>query len=429
MTSVVLIGAQWGDEGKGKMTDYLAAQADMVLRCMGGSNAGHTVVANGVTHKLHLIPSGILYPNVTCVIGNGVVVDLKVLLKEIENLHAQNLSTEHLLISEKAHLIMPYHYTMDEYQESLKGDQKIGTTKRGIGPAYMDKVARQGIRLLDLMDKEVFTAKLDYNIKEKNAIFTAAGLEIIDEAKRNEIIKEFMGYAEIFKKYMANTIYIANDAAAAGKKLLFEGAQGTLLDVDHGTYPFVTSSSPTAGGACTGSGVGPTMINRVLGIAKAYSTRVGEGPFPTELFDEVGENIRQSGFEFGTTTGRPRRCGWFDAVVVRYSTLVNGLTDLAVTKLDVLDNLKEIKFCRAYKINGQETNQFPSSLRELNLAKPVIETLPGWECDTTGCRSFEELPENAQKYLLRLEELCQVPISLVAIGPDREQTIVRKPLF
>ena len=297
MTSVVLIGAQWGDEGKGKMTDYLAAQADMVLRCMGGSNAGHTVVANGVTHKLHLIPSGILYPNVTCVIGNGVVVDLKVLLKEIENLHAQNLSTEHLLISEKAHLIMPYHYTMDEYQESLKGDQKIGTTKRGIGPAYMDKVARQGIRLLDLMDKEVFTAKLDYNIKEKNAIFTAAGLEIIDEAKRNEIIKEFMGYAEIFKKYMANTIYIANDAAAAGKKLLFEGAQGTLLDVDHGTYPFVTSSSPTAGGACTGSGVGPTMINRVLGIAKAYSTRVGEGPFPTELFDEVGENIRQSGFE------------------------------------------------------------------------------------------------------------------------------------
>ena len=429
MTSVVIVGAQWGDEGKGKLTDFLASQADMVLRCQGGSNAGHTVVAEGKTHKLHLVPSGILYPGVQCIIGNGVVLDLKVILEEIATLQAQGIDTNHLAISEKAHLIMPYHYTMDEYQEALKGENKIGTTKRGIGPAYMDKIARQGIRLLDLMNWDDFLTRLEYNLKEKNSIFQMHGLPTIEGAEKAKLIEDFRGYREQIAPYVKDTLYLANEAARSGKKLLFEGAQGSHLDIDHGTYPFVTSSNTVAAGVCTGSGVGPTYINRVLGIAKAYCTRVGSGPFPTELFDETGELIRQTGFEFGVTTGRPRRCGWFDAVVVRYSALINGLTDLCITKLDIFDKLPEIKICVGYEYQGQRIDRFPSTLQTIAECKPIYETMPGWLCDTTGCRRFEDLPQNAQNYILRLEELCLTPISVVAVGPDRQQTIIRNPLF
>lgn len=429
MTSVVVVGAQWGDEGKGKLTDFLANQADMVLRCQGGSNAGHTVVVDGVKHALHLIPSGILSADTQCIIGNGVVLDLKVILEEIKNLNDKGISTSHLSISEKAHLIMPYHYTMDEYQEELKGANKIGTTKRGIGPAYMDKIARQGIRLMDLMDWDAFLTRLDYNLKEKNFIFKANGLPTIEGADKEALIAQFKEYREQIRPYVKDTLYMVNDAAKAGKKILFEGAQGALLDIDHGTYPFVTSSNTVAAGVCTGSGLGPTYIDRVLGIAKAYCTRVGSGPFPTELLDEVGEEIRQCGGEFGVTTGRPRRCGWFDAVVVRYSAMICGLTDLCITKLDIFDKLKEIKICVGYELNGEKTDRFPSTTEEIAACKPIYETMPGWQQDTMGIRKFEDLPVNAQKYIKRLEELCDIPVSVVAVGPDRTQTIVRNPLF
>lgn len=429
MTSVIVVGAQWGDEGKGKITDYLAREADIVLRCQGGSNAGHTVVVGGVTHALHLIPCGILNPDTVCVVGNGVVLDLKVALEEIKTLGEQGISCQNLVISEKAHLIMPYHYTMDEYQESLKGDNKIGTTKRGIGPAYMDKAARQGIRLLDLMEWQPFLEKLDYNLKEKNAVFANAGLPIIGEAEKKQIIDEYAAYREQIAPYVGETVYRVNEALADGKRLLFEGAQGSLLDVDHGTYPFVTSSNTVAAGSCIGVGIGPTRINRVLGIAKSYCTRVGAGPFPTELADETGEQIRQLGHEFGVTTGRPRRVGWFDSQVVRYSALVNGMTDLCITKLDILDTLPEIKVCTAYSYQGKVIDRMPSTLAHLAECTPIYETLPGWQADTTACRSFRELPTNAQKYILRLEELTGMPISIVAVGADRESTIVRKEMF
>jgi len=426
MTVAVVVGAQWGDEGKGKITDFLGSQADMVVRCQGGSNAGHTVVSEGITYKLHLVPSGILYPGVSCIIGNGVVVDLGVLLQELDNLAAQGIPTDHLTISQRAHLIMPYHYRMDELQENQKGDAKIGTTKRGIGPAYVDKVARSGIRLEDLFDAELFSDKVDYNLREKNPVLEAAGIE---PCNKEDILTMFREYAERIKPYVSDTIYPINEAVTQNKKVLIEGAQGTLLDIDHGTYPFVTSSHPTAGGACTGSGIGPTQIDKVVGIAKAYATRVGSGPFPTELLDEMGEKIRQKGFEFGVTTGRARRCGWFDVVVARYSVLVNGMTDMVITKLDVLDDLPEIKICSAYECDGEIVNQFPSSLTMLQKCRPIYETMPGWLVDTTGCTSYDELPENAKKYLHRLEELSGVPISIIAVGPDRWQTIVRNPIF
>lgn len=429
MPSVIVIGAQWGDEGKGKITDYLASQADMVLRCQGGSNAGHTVVVDGKKYALHLIPCGILNPNTVNVVGNGVVLDLKVVLDEIKELAAQGFSAKNLVLSEKAHLIMPYHYLMDDYQESLKGDKKIGTTRRGIGPAYMDKTARQGIRLLDLMAWEPFLEKLDYNLKEKNVIFEHAGIPTIEGEAKEALIKEFAEYREQIKPYVGETVYLVNDALKAGKKLLFEGAQGSLLDVDHGTYPFVTSSNTVAAGSCSGVGIGPTAVNRVLGIAKAYCTRVGAGPFPTELIDDMGVKLRSLGNEFGVTTGRPRRVGWFDSVVVRYSALVNGMTDLCITKLDILDSLPEIKVCTAYSYKGQVIDKLPSTLEELSHCTPVYETLPGWQEDTTGCRMFRDLPVNAQKYILRLEELVGVPISIVAVGASRENTIVRTEMF
>lgn len=429
MTSVIVVGAQWGDEGKGKVTDYLASRADMVLRCQGGSNAGHTVVVGGQTHALHLVPCGILNPDTVCVVGGGVVLDLKVVLSEIKTLKEQGFAVNNLIISEKAHLIMPYHYTMDEYQESLKGDKKIGTTKRGIGPAYMDKAARQGIRLLDLLAWEPFLEKLEYNLREKNQIFRLAGLPVIEGEAKEQIIKDFAAYREEIAPYAGETVYMVNEALAAGKKLLFEGAQGSLLDIDHGTYPYVTSSSTVASGSCSGVGIGPTKISNVLGIAKAYCTRVGAGPFPTELEGEAGERLRELGHEFGVTTGRPRRVGWFDSVVVRYSALVNGLTDLCITKLDILDTIAEIKVCVGYELNGEVIKRLPSTLAELAAVRPVYETLPGWLTDTSACRSFEELPELAQKYILRLEELVGVPISMVAVGPDREQTIVRNEIL
>lgn len=429
MTSVIVVGAQWGDEGKGKITDYLAGQADMVLRCQGGSNAGHTIVANGQKYALHLIPSGILNPNTACVVGNGVVLDLKVVLDEIEMLKAEGFSAKNLVISDKAHIIMPYHYTMDEYQESLKGDKKIGTTKRGIGPAYMDKTARQGIRLLDLLAWEPFLEKLEYNLREKNIIFGHAGLPTIEGEARERLIAEYAAYREQIMPYVGETVYRVSEALQAGKKLLFEGAQGSLLDLDHGTYPYVTSSNTVAAGSCIGVGIGPTAINRVLGVAKSYCTRVGEGPFPTELTDDMGVKIRSLGEEFGTTTGRPRRVGWFDSVLVRYSALVNGMTDLCITKMDILDSLPEVKICTAYRYNGEVITRMPSTLEALAECTPVYETMPGWMCDTTGCRMFRDLPVNAQKYILRLEELVGLPISMVAVGAERNSTIVRREMF
>ena len=429
MTSVIVVGAQWGAEGKGKVPGYLARRADMGGRCQGGASAGHTVVVNGQTHALHLVPCGILNPDTVCVVGGGVVLDLKVVLSEIETLKEQGFEVGNLIISEKAHLIMPYHYTMDEYQESLKGDKKIGTTKRGIGPAYMDKAARQGIRLLDLLAWEPFLEKLEYNLREKNQIFRLAGLPVIEGEAKEQIIKDFAAYRERIAPYAGETVYMVNEALAAGKKLLFEGAQGSLLDIDHGTYPYVTSSSTVASGSCSGVGIGPTKISNVLGIAKAYCTRVGAGPFPTELEGEAGEHLRELGHEFGVTTGRPRRVGWFDSVVVKYSALVNGLTDLCITKLDILDTIAEIKICVGYELNGEVVDRLPSTLAELAAVKPVYETMPGWLTDTSACRSFEELPELAQKYILRLEELVGVPISMVAVGPDREQTIVRNEIL
>lgn len=429
MTTIVVVGAQWGDEGKGKVTDFLASQADVVLRCQGGSNAGHTVVANGTTHKLHLIPSGILYPEVACIIGNGTVIDIEVIMQEIDGLQEKGFGVEHLAISERAHIILPYHYTLDALQEEMKADQKIGTTKRGIGPCYADKISRNGIRLVDLMEWDTFIEKLDFNLKEKNALFALYDLPKIEGAAYDELIAKYKVLREKIAPYVKDITETVNEMAVSGKKMLFEGSQGTLLDVDHGTYPFVTSSYPTSGGACTGSGVGPTHIDKVIGIAKAYTTRVGEGPFPTELLDEVGDAVREKGAEFGTTTGRPRRCGWFDAVVCKYATMVNGLTDIALTKLDVLDELAEIKICRAYSYKGEEITSFPSSLKKLAEMTPIYETMPGWQVDTTECKNYDELPENAKNYIERLEELSHCKISIVAVGPDREQTIVRYPLF
>lgn len=427
MSAVVLIGAQWGDEGKGKITDFLAEKADVVVRYQGGNNAGHTVVVGEKEYKLHLIPSGILYADKTCVIGNGVVVDPEVLLKEIKYLEDQGISAKDLKISDRAHVIMPYHIRLDGAEEEKKGNNKIGTTKRGIGPAYMDKAARTGIRMVDLLDKELFKEKLQANLTSKNEILTK--IYGVDGFEENEIMEKFEGYIKKLESSVVDTSVIVNDAIEGGKNVLFEGAQGTLLDVEQGTYPFVTSSYPIAGGACIGAGVGPTKINKVLGVAKAYTTRVGEGPFPTELFDEVGKLIRDEGHEYGTTTGRPRRCGWFDVVIMRYTVRVSGLTDMAITKMDVLDKLDKIKICTGYDYRGETLKDFPASLKVLAECKPIYEEMDGWKQDTTNARTFEDLPENAQKYIKRLEELSGVKASIIAVGPKRSQTIVREEIY
>ena len=424
MAGIVLVGAQWGDEGKGKITDLIAYDMDLVVRFQGGNNAGHTVIHGGRTLKLHLIPSGIMYPHITPVIGNGVVIDPKVLLEEMDRLEADGLSTRRLRISTNAHLIMPYHRDLDGASERRLGSNEIGTTRRGIGPAYMDKAQRTGIRVQDLDDEKIFRAKLEVALAETNDILTKVyGMPAYTV---DQIAEEYLGYAERIRPHIAETSQMINQALRTDQWVLFEGAQGTLLDLDHGTYPFVTSSSPTAGGACTGAGVGPRAIDRVLGIAKAYITRVGSGPFPTELFDETGELLTRIGGEYGTTTGRRRRCGWFDGVIARYSVQINGLTDLVITKLDVLSELDTIKVCVAYEYDGRRYNELPSSQTAFHHAKPIYEELPGWREDITHCRTFEELPKNARDYIEFLEDIAEVPVSMIAVGPEREQTIMRR---
>jgi adenylosuccinate synthase len=427
MAAVVLIGSQWGDEGKGKITDFLAEKANLIVRYQGGNNAGHTVVANGEEFKLHLIPSGILYEDKTCVIGNGVVIDPKVLLDELDYLAKRGIKTGKLLISSNAQVIMPYHRILDGLEEEARGDHKIGTTKRGIGPAYMDKASRIGIRIIDLLDKEEFADKLRHNLVEKNNLFQKIyGKEALEF---DGIYEDYMGYAEQIRSMVADSSLVIDVSIRAGEKVLFEGAQGTLLDIDHGTYPYVTSSNPIAGGACVGAGIGPTRIDRVIGVIKAYTTRVGEGPFPTELLDEIGEQMRANGHEFGTTTGRPRRCGWFDAVIARYAVRVSGISDFAVTKLDVLTGFETLKICVGYRVNEEIIHEFPQSQKIFKQCQPVYEEMPGWHEDLTHVRRFEDLPEAAKNYILRIEALTGVQATLVAIGPGREQTIVRGEMF
>ncbi len=435
MPSTVLVGAQWGDEGKGKITDLIASDFDYVVRFQGGNNAGHTVIHGDKKLALHLMPSGVMYENAVPVIGNGVVIDPGVLVKEMAMLEAEGISCERLKISCDAHVIMPYHKDLDGADEKRLGKNQIGTTKRGIGPCYQDKAARKGIRIQDLFDEKVFRLKVETALAQKNPILEKIyGLHTYTV---EEICEEYLPYARILKPYMAETAQMLNDALRAGKSILFEGAQGTLLDIDHGTYPYVTSSSCCAGGAATGTGVGPTAINRVLGIEKAYITRVGGGPFPTELkFSEDGgtgqdaidgELLCSEGHEFGVTTGRKRRCGWFDAVIARYAAEVNGLTDVALTKLDVLSAFDTIKVCVAYECEGVRYDHFPMQQSVLFHAKPIYEELPGWKgIDITGCRTYEELPENTRAYIEHLEEITGVSMSIVSVGPDRDQTIMRR---
>nr|MDF9460215.1 adenylosuccinate synthase [Bacillus pumilus] len=427
MSSVVVVGTQWGDEGKGKITDFLSENAEVIARYQGGNNAGHTIKFDGVTYKLHLIPSGIFYQEKTCVIGNGMVVDPKALVTELAYLHERNVSTDNLRISNRAHVILPYHLKLDEVEEERKGANKIGTTKKGIGPAYMDKATRIGIRVADLLDREVFEEKLARNLEEKNRLlekmYDTEGFKIED------ILDEYYEYGQQVKKYVVDTSVVLNDALDEGRRVLFEGAQGVMLDIDQGTYPFVTSSNPVAGGVTIGSGVGPTKIQHVVGVSKAYTTRVGDGPFPTELHDEIGDQIREVGREYGTTTGRPRRVGWFDSVVVRHARRVSGITDLSLNSIDVLTGIETLKICVAYKLNGEITEEFPASLNELAKCEPVYEEMPGWTEDITGVKNLSELPENARHYLERISQLTGIPLSIFSVGPDRSQTNVVRGVY
>ncbi len=424
MPGIVLVGAQWGDEGKGKITDLIADDFDYVVRFQGGNNAGHTVIHGDRTLKLHLIPSGIMYPNITPVIGNGCVIDPKVLLQEMDGLEQDGLSTRKLLISSNAHLIMPYHRDLDQASEHRLGSLEIGTTRRGIGPAYMDKASRMGIRVQDLTDEGIFRKKIEAALHEKNDILEKVyGLPTYTV---EQIADEYLVYGERIKPHIEDTSLTINKALDADQWVLFEGAQGTLLDLDHGTYPFVTSSSPIAGGACTGVGVGPRRIDRVLGIAKAYITRVGSGPFPTELGDAIGRRLIEVGHEYGTTTGRERRAGWYDALIVRYAVRVSGITDLILTKLDVLSALETIKVCVAYEYEGRRYTELPDHQSVFHHAKPVYEEIPGWNADITGCRNIEELPREARDYISMIEDLADVPVAMIAVGPSREQTIMRR---
>ncbi|MBC1223362.1 adenylosuccinate synthase [Nostoc sp. UCD121] len=422
MANVIVIGAQWGDEGKGKITDLLSRSADVVVRYQGGVNAGHTIVVKGQTFKLHLIPSGILYPNTDCIIGCGTVIDPQILIAELDQLKELNISTDHLLISETAHVTMPYHRLIDQASEERRGSHKIGTTGRGIGPTYADKSERTGIRVLDLMNPDELREQLEWTINYKNVILEK--LYNLPPLDPQEIIEQYLGYAERLRPYVIDTSLKIYDAIQRRRNILFEGAQGTLLDLDHGTYPYVTSSNPVAGGACVGTGVGPTMIDRVIGVSKAYTTRVGEGPFPTELDGELGELLCDRGAEFGTTTGRKRRCGWFDAVIGRYAVRINGMDCMALTKLDVLDELEEIQVCVAYDIDGQRSEHFPTSSRQFARCRPIYKTLPGWKVSTTECRTLEDLPQQALDYLKFLAELMEVPIAIVSLGASRDQTII-----
>lgn len=427
MSSVVVVGTQWGDEGKGKITDFLSEKAEVVARYQGGNNAGHTIVFNNKKYKLHLIPSGIFYEDKICVLGNGMVIDPKALIEELKYLHREGVNTKNLKISNRAHVILPYHIKQDLLEESRKGANKIGTTGKGIGPAYMDKAARVGIRIADLLDKEVFYEKLAINLKEKNRLF-----EKIYETEGfdlEELFEEYYEYGQQFAKYVCDTSVVLNDALDEGKRVLFEGAQGAMLDIDQGTYPFVTSSNPIAGGVTIGAGIGPTKINHVVGVAKAYTTRVGDGPFPTEIIGEIGDRIREVGNEYGTTTGRPRRIGWFDSVVVRHARRVSGITDLSLNSIDVLTGIETLKICVAYEYKGKRIEEFPANLKVLSECKPIYEELPGWTEDITGAKSLSDLPDNARHYIERISQLTGIPLSIFSVGPDRTQTNMIRGVF
>ena len=427
MSAVVIVGAQWGDEGKGKATDLLGPRADYVVKPNGGNNAGHTVVVNGQKFELKLLPAGILSENATPVIGNGVVVNPEALFSEIEGLQARGADTSKLKISANAHLVAPYHQTMDKVTERFLGKRAIGTTGRGIGPAYMDKVGRLGIRVQDILDESILRQKVEGALRQKNQLLVKVYNRRHVEA--DEIVDYFMSYAERLKPMIVDTTQLLNKALDEGKTLLMEGGQATFLDVDHGTYPFVTSSNPTAGGACVGSGVGPTRISRVIGIQKAYTTRVGAGPFPTELFDKMGDFLRITGGEFGVNTGRPRRCGWYDAVLARQAVRINGFTDLFITKLDVLTGLEKIPVCVAYEVDGVRFDEIPMTQTDFHHAKPIYEYFDGWNESISDAKTLDDLPENARKYVHKLEELSGCRISAIGVGPDRDQTIVVRDLM
>lgn len=426
MPAVIVLGAQWGDEGKGKATDQLGQNTDYVVKFNGGNNAGHTVVIDGEKYALHLLPAGILSKGVTPIIGNGVVVDIDVLFQELAEMESRGVDCSRLKISSNAHIIPSYNRLMDQANERARGKNQIGTTGRGIGPTYADKMNRVGIRIQDLFDPKTLSEKIEAALAPKNEVFAAVGMETLDP---DTVTEELLAYADRIRPMVCDASLEVNDALDRGDTVLFEGGQATMLDIDHGTYPFVTSSNPTAGGALTGTGVGPTRIDRVVGVAKAYTTRVGEGPFPTELDNEVGEALRHKGGEFGVTTGRARRTGWFDAVVMRYATRINGLTDICLTKLDVLSGYPTIPVCVAYEVDGVRMEEMPLDQVGFENAVPVYEELPGWEEDITGCRTFEELPKNAQDYIARLEELSRCRIQSIGVGAGREATIVRYPLI
>lgn len=424
MSSIVIMGSQWGDEGKGKMTDYLGQQADMVVRFQGGNNAGHTISFNGNTYQLQLIPSGIFENDKLNVIGNGVVVNPKALLKELKMLHDAGVKTDNLKISSRAHVILPYHVQLDIAQEEQRGKAKVGTTQNGIGPAYMDKAARIGIRMCDLLEKDTFATKLKENLTEKNALFNQIYNKPIFDF--DELFDEYYEYGQQLRQYVTDTSLLIDKAIKEGKKVLFEGAQGVMLDLDHGTYPYVTSSNPIAGGALVGAGIGPQSLTNMVGICKAYSTRVGAGPFPTELNNSIGDQIRETGHEYGTVTGRARRIGWFDAVAMRHAKRVSGLTCLSLNLIDVLTGIEKIKICTAYELDGKNIDYYPASLEELSRCKPVYEEFDGWTDDISQITEYEKLPQNVKIYLKRIEELVDLPLFTLSVGPSREQTIILK---
>ncbi len=427
MPAIVLLGAQWGDEGKGKATDLLGSSVDYVVKYNGGNNAGHTIVIDGDKYALHLLPSGILTPGCVPVIGNGVVIDLAVLFEEIDGLEARGVDTSKLLVSASAHLIGPQHRTIDKVAERFLGKAKLGTTGRGIGPTYADKMSRVGVRVQDLFDEKILRQKVEGSLELKNnllvKVYNRRAITV------DEVVEEFLSYAERLRPMVADTVLVLGEALDRGDTVLLEGGQATLLDVDHGTYPFVTSSNPTSGGACTGSGIPPTRIDRVIAVVKAYTTRVGSGPFPTELLDADGEKLRDDGAEFGTTTGRPRRCGWYDAVVARYAARVNGVTDFVLTKLDVLTGWEKVPVCVAYEVDGVRQEEMPMTQTDFHHAKPVYELLDGWDEDISGARSLDDLPKTAQAYVAALEDMSGAPISAIGVGPGRDETVQVRSLL